>query len=143
LQKAHRLDGLIIFEAQVSFKARVTLQGASPFKAQVPSRRKPLQGASRMSQTYAFGFARAIIGRGWFAFEEAFMRTIAIVSIMFVTLCVPTAGARADGTWCARYPEGASNCGFYSFEQCRATVSGRGGFCEQNPFSSYGRKGTR
>ena len=24
------------------------------------------------------------------------------------------------------------NCGFYSFEQCRATVSGVGGFCKAN-----------
>jgi Protein of unknown function (DUF3551) len=30
---------------------------------------------------------------------------------------------------------GATNCGFYSFEQCRATVSGIGGFCMRNPFS--------
>jgi len=76
---------------------------------------------------------------GSFAPEEAFMRTIAVVSIMFVTLCLTTTGARA-GAWCARYPEGASNCGLHSFEQCRAAVSGRGGFCEPNPFSSNGSR---
>jgi hypothetical protein len=73
--------------------------------------------------------------------EEVFMRTITVVSIMFVALCLTTTGARA-GAWCAHYPEGASNCGFHSFEQCRVAVSGRGGFCEPNPFSSNGR-GTR
>jgi hypothetical protein len=27
-----------------------------------------------------------------------------------------------------------SNCGFYSFKQCQAAVSGDGGLCAQNPF---------
>jgi hypothetical protein len=37
--------------------------------------------------------------------------------------------------WCAVYggdAGGASNCGFLTIEQCRATVSGIGGFCEPN-----------
>jgi uncharacterized protein DUF3551 len=29
---------------------------------------------------------------------------------------------------------GASNCGFLTIEQCRATVSGIGGFCAPNQF---------
>ncbi|MGA8389914.1 MAG: DUF3551 domain-containing protein, partial [Pseudolabrys sp.] len=29
---------------------------------------------------------------------------------------------------------GASNCGFLTIEQCRATVSGIGGFCVPNQF---------
>jgi hypothetical protein len=29
---------------------------------------------------------------------------------------------------------GASNCGFITLEQCRATVSGIGGFCVPNQF---------
>jgi Protein of unknown function (DUF3551) len=67
------------------------------------------------------------------------MRTIPLVAIIFVALSLSTAGARADGTWCAHYSSrgGATNCGFYSFEQCRATVSGIGGFCMRNPFSAY------
>lgn len=39
--------------------------------------------------------------------------------------------------WCANYggdASGASNCGFLTLEQCRATVSGIGGFCEHNQF---------
>ena len=28
----------------------------------------------------------------------------------------------------------ASNCGFLTIEQCRATISGMGGFCEPNQF---------
>jgi hypothetical protein len=29
-------------------------------------------------------------------------------------------------------PGGGTHCGFYSFEQCRATVWGIGGFCTRN-----------
>ena len=39
--------------------------------------------------------------------------------------------------WCAVYSGrsgGASNCGFSTWQQCMATVSGIGGFCEPNQF---------
>ena len=38
--------------------------------------------------------------------------------------------------WCAEYsmPGGATNCGFSTYAQCYATVSGIGGYCRQNPF---------
>ena len=39
--------------------------------------------------------------------------------------------------WCAHYGRGmggAPSCGFVSFQQCMATLSGMGGFCEMNPF---------
>jgi hypothetical protein len=39
--------------------------------------------------------------------------------------------------WCAHYSGklgGASNCWFMTLEQCRATVSGVGGYCAPNPF---------
>jgi hypothetical protein len=45
--------------------------------------------------------------------------------------------------WCAVYSGdagGASNCGFLTIEQCRATVSGIGGSCEPNQF--YNPRGT-
>lgn len=44
--------------------------------------------------------------------------------------------AAYDYPWCAHYGgrSGAVNCGFVSFEQCRWTVSGLGGFCAENPF---------
>jgi hypothetical protein len=56
-------------------------------------------------------------------------------------LSLSTTGVRADGTWCAHYGTGLEgmNCGFYSFEQCRATVSGVGGFCQP----IYSRQGNR
>jgi Protein of unknown function (DUF3551) len=45
--------------------------------------------------------------------------------------------AKADPyKWCADYTVrgGATNCGFVTLEQCRATVSGIGGFCRVNGF---------
>jgi hypothetical protein len=46
-------------------------------------------------------------------------------------------GAHAQNyPWCAVFggadTGGASNCGFTTFEQCMATRSGMGGFCERN-----------
>jgi hypothetical protein len=60
------------------------------------------------------------------------MRTIAIT---FAALFLSIIGAHADGTWCANYGVPHSNCGFYSFEQCMAALSGNGGFCQRNPFT--------
>lgn len=37
--------------------------------------------------------------------------------------------------WCAYYggwEGGGENCGFTTFEQCMATLSGMGGFCDRN-----------
>ena len=39
--------------------------------------------------------------------------------------------------WCAVYSGrggGGTNCGFRTWQQCMATVSGIGGFCERNQF---------
>lgn len=44
--------------------------------------------------------------------------------------------------WCAVYSGdggGGTNCGFLTIEQCRATVSGIGGFCAPNQFYNPGR----
>jgi hypothetical protein len=43
--------------------------------------------------------------------------------------------------WCAQYSGdgGGTNCGFLTIEQCRATVSGIGGFCVPNQFYNPGQ----
>ena len=60
-----------------------------------------------------------------------------------VTAGIGTWPAQAQSyPWCAIYGGGgggAQNCGFVTFQQCQATVSGTGGFCEQN--SQYGVRG--
>ena len=73
--------------------------------------------------------------------RETFMRKVplglAAVTTVAVTFLVGTANA-GPYKWCAVYSaRGASNCGFVTLEQCRATVSGIGGFCMRNPFSAY------
>jgi hypothetical protein len=67
------------------------------------------------------------------------MRPTAIIATAFVLLSVfASTEARAiEYPWCARFGgdmEGASNCGFTSFEQCLAYLRGIGGFCEPNLF---------
>ena len=47
---------------------------------------------------------------------------------------VGTSTAQAEGAWCADQGgrNGYTNCGYYTYQQCRAAVSGVGGFCRQN-----------
>jgi hypothetical protein len=50
----------------------------------------------------------------------------------------PAAGQAEPYKWCAQYGGGqfggGRNCGFVTLEQCMATVSGIGGYCEPNQF---------
>ena len=66
------------------------------------------------------------------------MRNI-LVALGVICSAAIAAPAQADPyRWCAQYGGdgmgGASNCYFMTIEQCRATVSGLGGFCSPNPF---------
>ena len=49
---------------------------------------------------------------------------------------VAAIGTRAEAQnypWCAHYSGlGGTNCGFTTYEQCMATISGMGGSCMQN-----------
>ena len=72
--------------------------------------------------------------------EEAFMRTIVLVAATLAALPFASIHAHADGPWCASYTKGSTNCGFYSYAQCLANVTGIGGYCSRNPaFLSSGR----
>ena len=64
------------------------------------------------------------------------MRTIVLALLLEAPLVLiqtdPTLAQNYP--WCADgYKGGARSCGFTTFEQCLATVSGSGGFCERNP----------
>ena len=64
------------------------------------------------------------------------MRTIAIALVTFAALSLDAGRAQA-APWCAHYGGrmgGSTNCGFYSWGQCMATISGIGGYCALNPF---------
>ena len=62
----------------------------------------------------------------------------ALSALAGLALVASDAPSRADITypWCAQYGGGrggSRNCGFWTFEQCMATMWGNGGFCERNP----------
>jgi hypothetical protein len=63
-------------------------------------------------------------------------RLLAAALVIIAAGAVEMPSARADPyRWCALYnAKGGTNCGFVTFEQCMATVSGIGGFCNPNPF---------
>jgi hypothetical protein len=67
------------------------------------------------------------------------MRNITVLASVLAALSLSSSGVDA-APWCAQYSVhgGATNCGFYSFQQCLQTVRGIGGFCSQNPFEAYG-----
>jgi Protein of unknown function (DUF3551) len=63
------------------------------------------------------------------------MRTLLfLLAIFAVTAGIGTTAQAQNYPWCAIYDVGdaAYNCGFVSREQCMATVSGIGGFCNIN-----------
>jgi len=65
------------------------------------------------------------------------MRSILCVLGLSIAISAISAPAHAQNyPWCAFYSGrgfgGATNCGFTSFQQCMATVSGIGGSCQVN-----------
>jgi Protein of unknown function (DUF3551) len=69
--------------------------------------------------------------------QELSMRRIAALSISLCTLAVSSLDAEA-GAWCAYYDSYTYNCGFRTFDQCRATISGESrAWCSPNPAGGY------
>jgi hypothetical protein len=63
-----------------------------------------------------------------------FILTAAALAAFALTIAAP-ARAEVQYPWCAQYqpPLDAVNCGFTSYQQCLATISGIGGYCYRNP----------
>jgi hypothetical protein len=63
-------------------------------------------------------------------------RLLFVFGILVATTAIGTCGSlETNYPWCAQYggsAGGVQNCGFVSFEQCMATLSGMGGSCVQN-----------
>jgi hypothetical protein len=67
-------------------------------------------------------------------------RILPVLGLCALAFAVDSQPASAEITypWCAQYSGGgdgagaARNCGFWTYEQCSATVSGIGGYCEPN-----------
>jgi Protein of unknown function (DUF3551) len=68
---------------------------------------------------------------GMMRLGKAMLAALAITAASAIT-------AQADPyRWCAKYGGGtgaATNCGFVTIDQCRAAISGNGGYCVPNPF---------
>jgi hypothetical protein len=65
------------------------------------------------------------------------MRTIFFCSLIFALLITTNREPQA-APWCSMHSSGSSNCGFYSYEQCREHLLGVGGDCERNPHEYAG-----
>jgi len=59
-----------------------------------------------------------------------------IAGILFAAIAFSTGAQAQNYPWCAEYGGGemggGMNCGFTTYEQCMATLSGMGGFCNRN-----------
>jgi Protein of unknown function (DUF3551) len=58
-----------------------------------------------------------------------------VLGILVGAAAISTRAEAQNYPWCAHYggkSGGGTNCGFTTFEQCLATVSGIGGFCDRN-----------
>lgn len=63
------------------------------------------------------------------------IRLALLALAVIVASAAASTGAQAQNyPWCAYYGNGdrGTNCGFVSFAQCLADVSGIGGFCQPN-----------
>jgi len=65
------------------------------------------------------------------------MRTLLVVAGIapLMLLCQVERASAQNYPWCAQYGgnHGGRNCGFSTLEQCRAAISGNGGYCDANP----------
>jgi len=55
---------------------------------------------------------------------------LAVLGMVIATFLIHAGPAKAQNyPWCAQRGDGATNCGFVSYEQCRAA----GRWCDRNP----------
>jgi Protein of unknown function (DUF3551) len=56
-----------------------------------------------------------------------------VLAILAVTAGIATTAQAQNYPWCADYAGfGSQNCGFTTYQQCLAALSGNGGFCNAN-----------
>ena len=67
---------------------------------------------------------------------EVAMRFLLFILTIFAAIYVAERADARNGGWCAYYNMGggATNCGFATFQQCMAAVSGIGGSCSPSPY---------
>lgn len=72
---------------------------------------------------------------------RAKLLTVAALTFGLAVVAAPDAKAYPVYPWCSDISgfNGATNCYFSTWDQCRQAASGNGGICYQNPF--YGASG--
>ena len=66
---------------------------------------------------------------------KTFLTIFAVLAALMAFAALP-AKAEVEYPWCAQYGRfgtQATNCGFSTYRQCLATISGIGGYCARNP----------
>jgi len=67
------------------------------------------------------------------------MRRIALAAAALAVLPFTSVGAQAQyAPWCLYDVSGRTNCGFQTYAQCQAALSGIGGTCSPNPAAPGG-----
>jgi hypothetical protein len=69
--------------------------------------------------------------------------TLAIAAVLVAAALGAGTPARADDLWCASVPGpdgGYVSCGYASWQQCQAALSGQGGICYRNPAANRPRR---
>src|SRR5215831_11377414 len=109
----------------------------------------PFRRKHDAASPFAFGRTKTRTGRRTMRAIGLVLLSIAIMALLLTdadakrrSSAQGSQAAGASRSWCATYPsQGLNpNCSYSSFDQCWATVLGRGGFCKPNPFpgSAYG-----
>jgi uncharacterized protein DUF3551 len=68
------------------------------------------------------------------------MRIVTMAGLLAAAVLVDAGARNAEAAaWCAWYDAYTYNCGYYTFEQCLATIRGAGGYCARNVHDYYAR----
>ena len=75
------------------------------------------------------------------------MRSAAIALGLFFSVGLASPSHADPSRWCAEYGGffggGGTNCYFRTLQQCRAAISGNGGYCRPNTFYTGSGRGRR
>jgi Protein of unknown function (DUF3551) len=100
-----------------------------------------LQPCFQLTETFAeAGAVWQLIRRQ--AMARFFLAALAIGAAAAIAM-VPDAARAQDYPFCIKggaYEGGVGDCSFSTYEQCRATASGRDSYCDANPFYSSPEK---
>jgi Protein of unknown function (DUF3551) len=85
--------------------------------------------------TMKFGISKEWVRLHYRSNKRPTSRTAMGAMAMLSLLLTMAGSAQAEGSWCLnKGGTGSTNCGYYSYQQCMASVSGGTSFCTQNGF---------